>query len=220
LYVRCSFESPRAAFREHEIMRITALVRRHVRPIGRCLALVPMAAAGAQMATEPAGGALHSGTLSFSAHATVGDFTGTTAAVSGAWSGDLSAASGWVEARVATLVTNNDRRDRDLRSSMEVEKYPTMRFDLARTALASPGAQPNDTASVTLFGTLAIHGVTRAVEIPASVSRGRDTIYVRSNFPLDLGDYHIRGLTKMLGLLRMDPKIIVHVDLRFLASQP
>ncbi|HKW10661.1 MAG TPA: YceI family protein, partial [Gemmatimonadaceae bacterium] len=158
--------------------------------------------------------------LSFSAHATVGDFTGTTTAVSGAWSGDLSAASGWVEAPVATLVTHNDHRDRDLRSSMEVDKYPTMRFDLARTALASPGARPDDTVSVTLFGTLAIHGVTRAVEIPASVSRGRDTIYVRSTFPLDLGDYHIGGLTKMLGLLRMDPKIVVHVDLRFLATSP
>jgi polyisoprenoid-binding protein YceI len=172
----------------------------------------------AQTATDPTGGVLHSGTLSFSAHATAGDFTGTTTTVSGAWTGNLSAASGWVEAPVATLVTHNGHRDRDLRASMEVDKYPTMRFDLARIASASPGQRPNDTGALTLYGTLAIHGVTRAVELPATAVRGGDTIYVRSNFPLDLGDYHIGGLTKMLGLFRMDPNIVVHVDLRFLAN--
>ena len=177
-----------------------------------------MVTAGAQTATEAPGGVLHSGTLSFSAHATVGNFTGTTTTVTGAWSGDLSALSGWVEAPVATLVTHNDHRDRDLRASMEVDKYPTMRFDLARAATASPGARPDDTVSVTLYGTLAIHGVTRAVELPATAVRGGDTIYVRSSFPLDLGDYQIGGLTKMLGLLRMDAKIVVHVDLRFIAT--
>jgi polyisoprenoid-binding protein YceI len=203
--------------REDSIMRMTAFLRLHARLIGYCLALVP-AAAGAQTATELAGGVLRSGTLSFSAHATVGDFTGTTTTVAGMWSGDLPAASGWVEAPAATLVTRNGHRDRDLRASMEVDKYPTMRFDLARAALASPGARPDDAVSVTLYGTLAIHGVTRAVELPATTVRAGDTIYVRSNFPLDLGDYHIGGLTKMLGMLRMDPKIVVHVDLRFLAK--
>ena len=177
-------------------------------------------AAGAQTTTDPAGGVLHSGTLSFSAHATVGDFTGTTTTVTGAWTGDLSAASGWVEAPVATLVTHNDHRDRDLRASMEVDKYPTMRFDLARIASASSGAWPDDAGAFTLFGTLAIHGVTRAVELPATAVRGGDTIYVTSSFPLELGDYHIGGLTKLLGLLRMDPKIVVHVDLRFLENSP
>ena len=199
-------------------MRVVLHVRRFVRLIGCGLALVPATGAGAQTTTEPAGGVLHSGTLSFSAHATVGDFTGTTTTVTGAWTGDLSAATGWVEAPVATLVTHNDHRDRDLRASMEVDKYPTMRFDLARIASASPGGLPNGTGAFTLYGTLAIHGVTRAVELPATAVRGGDTIYVKSSFPLDLGDYHIGGLTKMLGMLRMDPKIVVHVDLRFLAN--
>jgi polyisoprenoid-binding protein YceI len=197
---------------------MTALAQRYARVIGCGLALAPAAGAGAQAATEPAGGVLLSGTLSFSAHATVGDFTGATTTVTGAWSGDLSAASGWVEAPVATLVTHNDHRDRDLRASMEVDKYPTLRFDLARIAPASSGGRPADTVAVTLDGTLAIHGVTRAVELAATAVRDGDTIYVRSSFPLDLGDYHIGGLRKMLGLLRMDPHIVVHVDLRFLAN--
>jgi len=178
-----------------------------------------MLLAVAARAQSPApGGVLQTGTLSFSAHATVGDFTGTTTTVTGVWRGDLAAASGWVEAPVTTLVTGNGHRDRDLRASMEVNKYPTMRFDLARTAPAASAARPDDTLSVTLFGTLAIHGVTRAVELPATVMRRGDTVNVRSTFPVDLGDYHIGGLTKMLGLLRMDPNIVVHADLRFLAT--
>lgn len=175
------------------------------------------AAARAQ-APAPGGGVLQAGTLSFSAHATVGDFTGTTTTVTGAWRGDLTAASGWVEAPVTTLETGNGHRDRDLRASMEVNKYPTMRFDLAHTAHAAPAARVGDTLSVTLVGTLAIHGVMRAVELPATVMRRGDTINVRSNFPVDLVDYHIGGLSKMLGLLRMNPNIVVHVDLFFLAN--
>ena len=45
-----------------------------------------------------------------------------------------------------------------------------------------------------------------------------DTIHVTATFPLDLHDYQIGGLTKMLGMLRMDPHIEVHVDLRFVAT--
>jgi len=160
---------------------------------------------------------LQSGTLSFSAHATVGDFIGSTSTITGAVTSDLPDARGWVQAPVATLVTHNDHRDRDLRSSMEVEKYPTMRFTLARMSEAPASGA---TGAVILHGTLTIHGVTRDVDLPATVERSADTIHVTSAFPLDLHDFRVGGLTKMLGLLRMDPHIEVHVDLRFLATSP
>lgn len=158
---------------------------------------------------------LQSGTLSFSAHATVGDFVGSTGTVTGAVTGDLPDARGWVEAAVATLVTQNEHRDRDLRASMEVEKYPSMRFTLART---TSGVVAGGTSKVVLHGALTIHGVTREVDLPGTVERSADTIHVTSDFPLDLQDYRIGGLKKMLGLLRMDPRIEVHVDLRFVAT--
>lgn len=187
------------------------------RVVTRCLtvaALVASAPTAHGQASPPAPIAvLQSGTLSFSAHATVGDFTGSTATVRGAVTGDLQEARGWVEAPVATLATQNDHRDRDLRASMEVEKYPTMRFVLARATSASA-----DGAGTSLHGTLTIHGVARDVDLPATVERNGDTIHVSSVFPLDLRDYRVGGLKKMLGLLRMDPRIEVHVDLRFLAT--
>lgn len=159
-------------------------------------------------------GVVQRGTLSFDGHATLGDFVGATDSVRGAMTGgaDLTAVRGWVEARVATLVTGNGKRDRDLRGSMEVERFPTMRFDL--DGVVVDGAR-GDTVSVTLRGTLAIHGVRRDVALPALVVPHGPAWQVRCDFPLDLTDYAIGGLSKMLGLLKMDPHITVHVDVTF-----
>jgi len=160
----------------------------------------------------PAGKAVE-GTLSFDGRANVGDFTGTTNTLSGEMRGgpDLSAVRGWVEAPVATLKTGKDRRDRDLLKSMETDKYPTMRFDLDSVAAAAAG----DSVTLTLRGRLTIHGVERAVDLPASVVLRGGRARVRSEFPLNLKDYKIGGLSKMMGMLRMYEDIKVHVDVTF-----
>jgi hypothetical protein len=161
---------------------------------------------------------LRSGNLSFSAHATAGDFVGATTTVSGMVSGSVANPRGWVEAPVLTITTHNDRRDRDMRASMEAPTYPTIRFDLTGATVTS-GEGQGDPRSVTLHGTLAIHGVTREVSPPATIVLHGDTILIVSSFPLDVREYRVGGLTKLLGILRMDPVIGVHVDLRFIATQ-
>jgi polyisoprenoid-binding protein YceI len=180
-------------------------------------AAVPLAA-GAQSTPRVQSAVLQSAVLSFTGHATVGSFVGTTSNASGAVTGDLSGARGWVEATVATLVTHNDHRDRDLRASMEVSKYPTMRFDLDRTTIAASRPAHGDTVAVLLHGTLTIHGVARTVELPATVVRRSDAIHVTLEFPLDLEEYRIDGLTKAFGLLRMNRMIEVRADLVFVAD--
>ena len=176
------------------------------------LILVFPSAAGAQGII--ADGQLRQGTLSFDGSATTGDFTGTTTTMTGQMTGgmDLGAVRGWVEAPVNTLKTGNGRRDRDLNKSMETDKFPTMRFDLARV---SPGVSRGDSTAVTLGGTFTIHGVQREVTLPATVVSQSDGIHLRSSFHLNLTDYQIGGLSKMLGILKMDPDIVVHVDLLF-----
>ena len=158
-------------------------------------------------------GQLRQGVLSFDGNATVGDFTGTTSTVTGqVTGGDLSAVGGWVEAPVNTLKTGNGRRDRDLNKSMESDKFPTMRFDLSRV---TPAVTRGDSIAVTLGGTFTIHGVTREVTMPATVVFQPGAVQLRSTFPLNLTDYEIGGLSKMLGILKMHPDIVVHVDLLF-----
>ena len=180
-----------------------------------CTSLAALLWATAALAQGPVPAArLAHGTLSFDGHATLGDFVGTTDSVRGAMTGGagLAAVRGWVEGQVAMLATGNGRRDRDLRKSMEVDSFPLMRFDL--TAV-EPGATQGDSILVTLHGRLTIHGVTRDVDLAARAWLAPDTIRLRTDFPLNLKDYHIGGLSKMLGVLKMHENIEVHVDLVF-----
>lgn len=167
----------------------------------------------AQLEPVPSGRVVE-GSLSFDGHATPGDFVGTTTTVTGEMSGGTALADvrGWVEAPIRTLATGNARRDRDMNKSLESDKYPTMRFDL-RAVTAGSGTP--DSLPVTLQGALAIHGVTRDVELPGHLRREGERLRVRTDFPLVLTDFEIGGLSKMLGMLKMDPHIEVHVDVAF-----
>jgi polyisoprenoid-binding protein YceI len=154
------------------------------------------------------------GSLSFDGHATVGDFTGTTTTVRGEMTGGerIELVRGWVEAPVKSLDTGNGKRDRDLNKSMESDRHPTMRFELTGV---TPGTVAADRATAQLQGKLTLHGVTRDVVLPARLLLEGARLRVRSEFPLDLGDYEIGGLSKMLGVLRMEEGIEVRVDLLF-----
>lgn len=191
-----------------------------VSPSAALLALllltIPSAAAGQHPVAD---GSLREGSLSFDGHATLGDFTGTTTTVTGRLAGaaDLAGARGWVEAPVNTLKTGNGKRDADLNKSMESDRYPIMRFELEDV---SPEAVAPDSGTVTLHGTLLIHGVSRRVDLPATLAFEPQGLRLRSRFPLNLKDYGIGGLTKMLGMLKMHPDILVHVDLIFDYARP
>ena len=188
------------------------------RPVGLLLLLLPAFLPGpppltAQQLPLP-NGSVREGALAFDGHATAGDFTGRTAEVTGQLQGaaTLAEVSGWVEAPVRSLVTGNDKRDRDLNKSMESDRYPMLRFELDRV---EPGAGPSDSLPATLVGRMILHGVTHEVELPATLRFQEDGVRVTSDFPLNLKDYRIGGLSKLLGLLKMDEHIVVHVDLGF-----
>jgi polyisoprenoid-binding protein YceI/CheY-like chemotaxis protein len=183
--------------------------------------IVPLAAlcwaSSAGLAQVPAtipSGKVVSGTLSFDGHATVGDFVGTTDSVSGEMIGapNLGGVRGWVEAPVRTLKTGDGKRDKDLNKSMESSEYPAMRFELMG---ATPAGGTTDSMAATLHGSLTLHGVTRKVDLPGTLVFRGSTLRVRSEFPLNLKDYRIGGLSKLLGMLKMSEKIEVQVNLLF-----
>jgi polyisoprenoid-binding protein YceI len=171
----------------------------------------------------PVNATLLTGSLSFDGKATVGTFTGTTTQVTGALSGGsrLRTTRGWVEFAAASLRTNNDLRDRDMRRSLEAERYPTIRLDIDGVDLPGDPAYTDARDSLIGFvtGRLTIHGVTRAVRLPIDIASQGDTLHVRSGFDIDLQEYRIGGLTKMFGLLKMQPLIKVHANLLFLANE-
>jgi polyisoprenoid-binding protein YceI len=192
---------------------------KHARPILSAAVYLALAVPTVAQQRPIPNGRLVSGTLSFDGHATAGDFTGTTTTVSGQVVGapELTGVRGWVEAPVQTLKTGNGKRDRDLNKSMETDKYPKMRFDLSR--VTRRGAS-EDSVGVVLHGQLRIHGVTREVELPGSIQLSGSQARLRTDFPLNLKDYHIGGLSKLLGMLKMYEEIEVHADLMFRLDQP
>jgi polyisoprenoid-binding protein YceI len=161
---------------------------------------------------------LSSGTLSFDARANVGDFTGTTSTVTGALTGggDFTAVRGWVETPVRSLKTGNEHRDRDLNKSMDSDRYPMLRFELA--GITPVDAEHGDSAHAMLHGAFTAHGVTRDVDVPASIIFGTDSTAIRGDFPLNLKEFKIGGLAKFLGIFKMDEHIVVHVALAFRPS--
>ncbi len=185
---------------------------------GTLAALLPLGAPLQAQAPIPSG-SVAAGRLSFDGRATLGDFTGATNTMTGRLVGGSSLAevTGWVEAPVKTLLTGNDKRDRDMNKSMESDKYPSIRFDLARVV---PGAVRGDTTDVTLEGRFTIHGVEREATLAGHVVIVPASAHLRVDTPLNLKDYRIGGLSKMLGLLKMHEDIVVHVDVVFTFEPP
>lgn len=154
------------------------------------------------------------GTLAFDAKATLGAFTGVTTTVTGKLLGanSLTGVHGWVEAATKTLSTNNDHRDRDMASSLESDKYPTMRFDLDSVIA---GEVQGDSTAVTLLGRFTLHGQARPVTLPGWVWTGARGARFRGAAPLNVKDYGVGGLSKMLGMLKMNEMIVVRIDVTF-----
>lgn len=154
------------------------------------------------------------GTLAFDGRGTLGAFTGTTTEAKGQLFGAsaMAGVGGWVEAPVGSLVTGSGKRDRDMYHSLEAEKYPTMRFDLERVDSAMAAG---DSIAVTLHGHLTIHGQTREAAVSGWIWMLDGSTRFRGSLPIDVRDYGIGGLSKMLGILKMDPKLLVRIDVTF-----
>ena len=123
----------------------------------------------------------------------------------------LGEVRGWVEARVATLKTGNNRRDRDLVKTMEADVYPVIRFQLEAV---TPQWQRGDSTGALLEGDFFIHGVTRREKLTAVIVRTGNTIRVTTSLPMNLHDYKVDRLTRLL-VLKMNPDIVVHVEVVF-----
>lgn len=154
------------------------------------------------------------GTLAFDAKATLGAFTGVTTTMTGKLTGasSLSGVHGWVEAPAKSLNTSNDHRDRDMAGSLEIEKYATIRFDLDSV---SPGSASGDSVAVTLKGHFTLHGQTRPASIPGFVWLTATSARFHGALPISVKDYGVGGLSKMLGILKMNEMITVRMDVTF-----
>jgi polyisoprenoid-binding protein YceI len=154
------------------------------------------------------------GTLAFDADATLGAFTGTTSTMTGHLDGasDLRGVRGWVQAAAVSLTTHNGHRDRDMAGSLEIPKYPTIRFDLDSVTAAETSG---DSTRVMLHGRFTIHGQTRAATVPGWAWPRVTGARFRGATPMNVKDYGVGGLSKMLGVFKIQEMITVRIDVEF-----
>jgi len=178
------------------------------------IALLVAAPSTVQAQRAIADATVASGRLGFDGYATPGPWSAWTDSVTGHLTGGTSVEEvrGWVEFPAATLDSDNGRRDKDMRKSLETDEYPVIRFDLL-------GVQEleafDDSSRVGLQGSFDLHGVQREVTMEAMVGFEGPRIRLTTDFPLNLEDYDIGGLSKMLGMLKMNKMITIHVNVVF-----
>jgi polyisoprenoid-binding protein YceI len=92
----------------------------------------------------------------------------------------------------ASLETGNRDRDADMRQDfLEVERFPTIEFRVVE--LLTPRSSANETGwDVVLQGKLTVHGTTRDVKVPTTVSLTVERVTARGQIHLDMRDYNIR----------------------------
>ena len=132
----------------------------------------------------------------FDADARLHSFRGQTHKIDGYFTLQSSAPPRIAEAKViieaASLETGNTDRDADMRNDfLEVRRFPTIEFGV--TELVTPRSIAGGTEwDLVLQGELMVHGITRDVKVPATISLGSDRVTARGRIRLDMRDYNIR----------------------------
>lgn len=95
------------------------------------------------------------------------------------------------EIGMATLTTDDARRDNRIRDALAVEQFPTARFALNEPIELGDDAQDGGPVSVTAPGELTIRGVTNTVEFPLEAQLVGDTIVVVGSLVVEFADYGV-----------------------------
>jgi len=153
----------------------------------------------------------------FVSSAPLEDFEGTADGISGSFTLDpknLEATTGRIEVTVASMRTGIARRDEHLRSPdwLDAERYPVISFEIqglkdVKLIEQSPGRA---VISAKAVGNFSLHGVTKPMELPITLTyvmeneqtRKRasgDLVMVQSEFRISLRDFNIRGRQGIIG---------------------
>jgi len=150
----------------------------------------------------------------FDADAPLHSFRGQTQEISGSFTlqqtspPQISGAK--VTINAASLKTGNSERDTDMhRDFLEVEKFPTIELH-AVDVLTTRSTAGEASWDVVLRGRLTVHGTTRDVQVPVTVSLAPGRVTARGQVRLDMRDYNIR-VPRVL-LIPMESEVRVGFD--------
>ena len=91
-----------------------------------------------------------------------------------------------------SIASDESRRDNRLRSEgLQTDTYPTATFTLTQPVEIPAAALTGTASDVTLTGDLALHGVTKSVQIPAQAQLVDGTVQVAGSLQFPLSDFEI-----------------------------
>ena len=82
---------------------------------------------------------------------------------------------------------------------LESSRYPDITF----TSTNVKGGLKNGQFDVKINGNMTLHGVTRPIEIPASVTLEGDSLRARGEFKLDRSDFNVKATSAFHGMVRV-----------------
>jgi polyisoprenoid-binding protein YceI len=110
-----------------------------------------------------------------------------------------------VTANLATLKSNDDRRDGQLhRQALETDQFPTATFRLTQPIDLGAAPAEGQAVSVTATGDLTLHGQTKSVQIPLKAKRAGGVIAVTGSLEITFADFGIAKPTSFLVLSVQD----------------
>lgn len=106
-----------------------------------------------------------------------------------------------------SLDTGHPERNADMRQDfLEVGEFPTIEFHVGEVLTPQPTGQPASWDLV-LQGKLTVHGITRDVKVPMTVTLAAEQVTARGQTHLDMRDYNIR--VPRLLLIPMHSEVLI-----------
>jgi len=135
------------------------------------------------------------GQVMFEASFPLGDFRGTTREVRGEIQVDVenipAGIRGSVTVNPASLKTGIDRRDSDLRTTLEVDKHPQIRFAVREVRASFRSLAERADTQLVIEGELSIRGVDRPITLTGRAQIRDGQVWVRGEGTLKMTDYGI-----------------------------
>jgi polyisoprenoid-binding protein YceI len=144
--------------------------------------------------------------------------TGVTNEVEGAFylTADGSALADGYESQftvdLRNLTSDESRRDNRVQEALETDTYPTAVFTIAEVTGYDPSVAEGEQQTLSLSGTLDLHGVQREVTWEVEAFREGNVISARATITISFDDYSITAPT-FAGLVSIDDEATLQVEL-------
>ncbi len=140
----------------------------------------------------------------FAGTSTLHDFAGSATISAGSFCLADGAVSGAIVVDATSMDTKDKERDAEMHHDhMESAKYPLVRFDLTAFTRTAAGG--------TAIGSWSMHGVSRQLSVPVTLTEGANP-HLTASFAIDMRDWSITPPRKLL-VVSVDPAITVTIDL-------